>query len=1335
MPACAGSGPALWGWGDEYSCPLEPPSPLRRLVSSLMIRSRILPTALATLVLAAPWLSGQDGAARVPVAPVTRHSAPDRTPAARRAPVVVFAEHTELAAAPVEGPEYAPPVGEPHVLACLGGSYRPEPGLDPRLLARWAAEPAGRSFAFVMIEGRMTTPERLDALRGLGCRILGVHTWQCFVVDLPHTTMRAVEALPFVRWVGLPLDAQKIDPRLAQRLLEAEPRESLAIQVSVHASDLGAASVQVHVPRLEEDPVDPRDAWQPTVQWIPNGPIQQALEREGFEFAAYFEVGRVHTFRGRADRAVVGRLAALHPVASLEPYQPPVPLDDQSMTMVGLDRVRGDFGGEGITAGVVDTGFQGGTGRHSDLNKFTVGWSNVTGGPFVDNDGHGTHMLGTLAGTGAADQRYVGAAPGLGSTRANRLFVGRLFDSYGVAQGDFRTLFNAMSSDFTDTTGVVSPMPQVINDSWGVSSAVSGPGAYYSGTEAEPRFIDDLIYTHKQLHVFAAGNQGAGVTLHGAAKNALTVGAVRDNQGNGPVGSMVGNATAGTADSRRKPEIVAPGSLVTATSHLSTTGYATRGGSSPAAPHVTGALAGLIQHYPSELDLAPHALKAIVAATAQWQSDPGIVPSTLTQAEGFGMLQAHRMHGSTDDAQVFWGIRRTPFTFTRQATSWDFTMPADLTAARVVLAWIEPAASAAATFANVNQLECWLDVEPFIQQPDLGDFRIPTNNYQTMIALASDVNTPGGFAEAAVGKQVRVKVVGLSVPTEALPAVAIVAYTDETYATGPVHELTVDDTAVQPSAQVEVTASLTAPLGADEFENGRIEPVFANYTVLSMERTTADGKLHRYVAGTPAWPSAPYPGLVGGMVVGSGTARDLRFLVQAPATEGIYALSTNATAEPAPDHAQRTVQVCVDGSAPDRLTGLASTSHTPGAWSNVADVDFTWNIATDVGCAGVQGIGFDWRQGGSGTPTGPSLLAQATFLSLPAGDTATVADGWTLTLRSYDEAGNESALTSFGPFLIDTEAPSMPMVQLAGGAAYTGSLTVPLRVASSDAQSGVAELRLSADGTTWSGWQVYPSGSVNVDLSAFGGTALEGTKQVFVEVRDVAGNVSAAGVDDIEYLRVPTLGAPQIGSAETVGPSPLVLTGTDLVGVQRVAFGGLVIDSQSVEDFVDGWFEVTGDTRIEVHPPQGLAAGSYPLRVENRTGRSNPQPVQLVHPTRPVLLSAPAFPADGSLQAWVTHHGGAAGTIASYLVLSPLNTPSRLPGIVDLGLGGGFSLLFVVEPAALHDPLTGAAVFAPLPIPASLAGTSWFAQALQVDLGNLAATPIPVTNVVRTGYR
>jgi hypothetical protein len=114
--------------------------------------------------------------------------------------------------------------------------------------------------------------------------------------------------------------------------------------------------------------------------------------------------------------------------------------------------------------------------------------------------------------------------------------------------------------------------------------------------------------------------------------------------------------------------------------------------------------------------------------------------------------------------------------------------------------------------------------------------------------------------------------------------------------------------------------------------------------------------------------------------------------------------------------------------------------------------------------------------------------------------------------KAKDAAGNTSEVSNARTVLVDTAKPS-GTVLINNGATSTASRTVTLKLRATDPApaSGVAQMRFSNDGRTWSAWQTYAT-SKSWTL-----TSGAGTKTVYVRYKDRAGNISAKAKDSITY--------------------------------------------------------------------------------------------------------------------------------------------------------------------------------------------------------------------------
>jgi WD40 repeat protein len=138
----------------------------------------------------------------------------------------------------------------------------------------------------------------------------------------------------------------------------------------------------------------------------------------------------------------------------------------------------------------------------------------------------------------------------------------------------------------------------------------------------------------------------------------------------------------------------------------------------------------------------------------------------------------------------------------------------------------------------------------------------------------------------------------------------------------------------------------------------------------------------------------------------------------------------------------------------------------------------------------------------------------------PPGTTLTADGIHTLTTTVCDKAGNST--TQSATVKLDRNPPTGSL-KINEGAATTDSTTVTLTITATDATSGVAKMRFSNDGSTWSDWEPFKTSRPNWDLAAFGGSvATHGPRTVHAQLRDAAGNVSPTLTSTIR-LTVATL--------------------------------------------------------------------------------------------------------------------------------------------------------------------------------------------------------------------
>lgn len=151
-------------------------------------------------------------------------------------------------------------------------------------------------------------------------------------------------------------------------------------------------------------------------------------------------------------------------------------------------------------------------------------------------------------------------------------------------------------------------------------------------------------------------------------------------------------------------------------------------------------------------------------------------------------------------------------------------------------------------------------------------------------------------------------------------------------------------------------------------------------------------------------------------------------------------------------------------------------------------------------------------------------------------------------IRAYD-----AGVTSYTNYICDemyydSIAPTLTSVAVNNGAANSGQTVNVNLTGEADANSGLgtgAQIRLSCNGSTWSAY-TYSDPSPNFDTQTGAGcVAGFGTKTIYVQIRDAAGNWSATRSDSIVTWDAPTVTgiSPNIGPYD--GGNTVTVTGTN----------------------------------------------------------------------------------------------------------------------------------------------------------------------------------------------
>lgn len=233
------------------------------------------------------------------------------------------------------------------------------------------------------------------------------------------------------------------------------------------------------------------------------------------------------------------------------------------------------YKGEDVVVAVIDTGCQT---DHPDLHDRIIGGCNFTddygGDPnvFLDNNGHGTHVCGTIAAT-ENGQGVVGVAP-----KAKILVLKVLT---GVGEGSIESITQAIEYART-WKGCNGESVRVISMSLG-------------GPVDDPKLHKTIQKAVKQniVVVCAAGNEGDGdgatseYSYPGAYEEVIEVGSIN-----------LQKRISRFSNTNDAIDLVAPGEKILST--YPSNQFAVLSGTSMATPHVSGAIALLIQQYEAE---------------------------------------------------------------------------------------------------------------------------------------------------------------------------------------------------------------------------------------------------------------------------------------------------------------------------------------------------------------------------------------------------------------------------------------------------------------------------------------------------------------------------------------------------------------------------------------------------------------------------------------------------------------------------------------------------------------------------------------------------------------
>jgi len=715
-------------------------------------------------------------------------------------PGSVLAEVTEAQAEQLKKESFQleeVPGGETIKLRSIEFDPTIEAPIAPAALSLHVADvsPTKENYWIVQFVGPVKS-EWGDAVRELGGNVGDYIPENAFLVRMTHEVKAKVSQLDFVRWIGPYQPAYKISPVMMGIRGKISPVafHTAAIKMEAYKpTPLGNIRVVVH----KSDDVEA---------------VRQEVEHlGGTVISAEKEVLRISM-----DASHIEALARFPSVKWIEPYARPKLANEVATGIIGVQPVWNNHGldGEGQIIAVVDTGLDTGvndTSMHEDFKGRIVAIYNLHGGTADIGSGHGTHVAGSVLGSGA---RSDGSIRGM-AFNAQLVFQAAGDDLYGIPD-DLNTLFQQSYDDgariFSNSWGSL--------DSWNPSSLC---GQYTVASQN----IDKFIWDHKDAVIlFAAGNEGKDIDINGnsdgvidvdslrpeaTSKNCITVGASENNRATGginpdprvlkytygdiwpqdfpkdpiktdrlsndPEGMVAFSSRGPTDDGRIKPDVVAPGtnilsvrSIVAAECETYSWGllpvgdvrrdfYMFLGGTSMATPITAGAVALIRQYLQNNGLLNPSAalIKAILihgAVPMKGQYTPPEVGAVPNNDEGWGRINLENSLFPAPPAKLELRDPVADAVGTGDQRNYTFEVVDSSVPFRITLAWTDYPGNLAAG-GLVNHLRLVVTAP----EGTVTQGAPENNNVQQVVLNAPQIGT------------YKVRIIGLNIPTMTMPDV------------------------------------------------------------------------------------------------------------------------------------------------------------------------------------------------------------------------------------------------------------------------------------------------------------------------------------------------------------------------------------------------------------------------------------------------------------------------------------------------------------------------------------------------------------------------------------
>ncbi len=562
-----------------------------------------------------------------------------------------------------------------------------EPAIPSGLRAAALREDQVGAF-IVHLRGPVRDGQR-EELAAAGAALFAYLPHYAFVVRMPAERKAAVEALPFVRWVGAYHPAYKIS---AQREM-SEPAGLRTLSVLLYA-DVDLEAARAGLAAL-------------------GGTVLEATDS-----------GRNKIIRVSIDMSRVADIVSRNDVAWVEPWHEMM-IDNTStqwivQTNVNNSRRVWDMGihGENQVVNTVDSGIRtshnmfrddavpitnfGDFPTHRKVIAYVKSHEASTNIVFGDAAGaayHGTHTAGTIVG----DDSYVGAADARDgmALKAKIYFMdaGASANTISVP-GDLNPMFQ------TAYDGNTGGAPRISSNSWGADNS----GAY----DLQEMTVDQFTWDHKDFLIFFSNGNAGGANTVGTpagAKNAAGAGGT-----NNPTSTSIYTSTSRgpTDDGRRKPMVCAPANPLSSASGASDTGFQSLSGTSMACPAMTGATTLIRQYftdgwYPTGAAVPANAftpsaalLKAAAIASTENDMSGFTIPDNNV---GWGRINADNVLYFAGDTRRLAAVDETGSLATGEFVDYEINVTDASVALKVALVWTDYQGNPAAATQLVNNLD------------------------------------------------------------------------------------------------------------------------------------------------------------------------------------------------------------------------------------------------------------------------------------------------------------------------------------------------------------------------------------------------------------------------------------------------------------------------------------------------------------------------------------------------------------------------------------------------------------------------------------------------------